>query len=585
MEARLARSSDATLGNGTPRPSQVEVTARTSIAFDVGSWVWSPCVRNGFRRSTIVSVDGASDSIFVEAMDESDPTAGGQHKVRRSDVRPFCDADAAITREDNTELVHLDEANILNNIYNRFLQDKIYTYTANVLLAVNPYKRLPHLYTAEKMDEYRAIHNMGMKQPHPYAIADTAYRLLTRTWKDQALIISGESGAGKTETAKITMRYLADTSRTDAARGSRIQEKIINANPILESFGNAQTVRNRNSSRFGKFNEMHFNRVGSLVGAGIKTYLLESSRVVFHQEGEQNYHVFYQMMCGLSMDELDLLQLDRTSRYQLLYTPAAPIVSDCMPEFHQHCEEFTELRRALDVVGVEADTQMEAFEILAALVHLGEVQFGDVPGVNDEAAGTPASDAVPAGERATQTALVELLGDDAFSAAAELLGLQESKLLQVLKWREVHAANRRSRVRCPRTQVQSYQTLHSLIRILYKRLFEQIVGLINSSSAAFGGCNVSMDGQQDYCNIGTLDIYGFERLQTNSFEQLCINLANERLQQFFVEQVLEAEMKMYSNEQIKIGNFDLPDCKPVCAAVQASALHVNPLHNPTTRHF
>merc|ERR1740121_3225356 len=151
---------------------------------------------------------------------------------------------------------------------------------------------------------------LGALPPHPFAVADTAYRHLLREQRDQALVISGESGAGKTETAKITMRYLTSVSRTDAAHGGRIQDKIVNANPILESFGNASTVRNRNSSRFGKYNEMRFNRVGTLVGAGIKTYLLESSRVVSQQDGEENYHVFYEMLQGLDVDALDQLELD-----------------------------------------------------------------------------------------------------------------------------------------------------------------------------------------------------------------------------------------------------------------------------------
>merc|ERR1719284_882844 len=176
---------------------------------------------------------------------------------------------------------------------------------------------MKHLYTDDKIAQYRNK-NLGAAAPHPYAIADTAYRQVVRECRDQALVISGESGAGKTETAKITMRYLTSVSRTDAAQGARIQDKIINSSPILESFGNASTVRNINSSRFGKYNEMAFNRVGSLVGASIKTFLLESSRVVSQQEGERNYHVFYQMLEGLDDAALDNLKLNSSTRYRLL---------------------------------------------------------------------------------------------------------------------------------------------------------------------------------------------------------------------------------------------------------------------------
>jgi hypothetical protein len=536
-----------------------------------GALVWSPCTASGFRRATVVSYDSDNDSLLVDAV-RDDADVGGQKRFPRADVRPFFEygSDRSQGCADNTELVYLDDANILHNLFLRSHTDNIYTYTANVLLAVNPYKKMPHLYTNAKMMEYRNIRNTGTKPPHPFAIADTSYRHMLREWRDQALIISGESGAGKTETAKITMRYLAEASRTDAARGGRIQDKIINATPILESFGNAQTVRNRNSSRFGKYNEMHFNRVGSLVGAGIKTYLLESSRVVSQQEGEQNYHVFYQMLSGLDQSELEAMELDNQTKYQLLYTDKAQVPGGTSNDFQRAREEFTQLRQALDIIGVESEIQTEIFEVVAALIHLGEVQFGAVAGTGDGAA--PDFDATDE-SAGTQTALVELLKHDELGSAAELLGLSESRLLQVLKWREVRVPSRKSHIRCPRTKSQSYQTLHCLIRILYKRLFEQIVERINASSSSGHSRqeNTTEDGsfQADYVNIGTLDIYGFERLTVNSFEQLCINLANERLQQFFVEEVLAAEQQMYANERIMVNMFDLPDSKPVVTGIQS----------------
>lgn len=572
-----ARRSDATplgngtpLANGTPRPS---FGMSAGSGFEVGAWVWSPCVRSGFRRSTIVSLDAESDCILVDRdRDESDP--GGQTRLRMSDVRPFFEIQPENTREDNTELVHLDDANILDNIRVRYYQDKIYTYTANVLLAVNPYKQLRNLYTDDVMAEYRNIKNIGTKQPHPFAIADMAYRQLLREWRDQALIISGESGAGKTETAKITMRYLADVSRTDAARGGQIQDKIINANPILESFGNAQTTRNRNSSRFGKYNEMYFNRVGSLVGAGIKTFLLESSRVVHQQEKEQNYHVFYQMISGLSADDLEDMYLETTTKYKLLYPENSRLPSES--ESARRREDFASLQQALDVVGFVPDFQKEVFEVVAALVHFGEIEFKSTASGEDEASLASAlnSSMTDFQGQSTQPALVELVAHDSLAWAAELLGFSETKLLHVLKWKEMHVPNRRSHIRCPRTLSQAQQTAQSIVKILYKRLFEQIVQRINASSAgSSGGTNASRRSdaayQPDHVNIGTLDIYGFERLGVNSFEQLCINLANERLQQFFVEEVLEAEQKMYHKESINLHDFDLPDSKPVVVAVHS----------------
>lgn len=559
------------------------------MGFDVGDFVWSPCTRTGFRRSTIVGVNADTDSFFVESRDENDPTLGGQFPVRRSDVRPFFDSGPDRTFEDNTAMVHLDDANILDNLRRRFLKDQVYTYTANVLLAVNPYKRLPHLYTAEKMAEYRSK-NIGSMPPHPYAIADTAYRHLLRERRDQALVISGESGAGKTETAKITMHYLTHVSRTDAAHGGRIQDKIINANPILESFGNASTVRNMNSSRFGKYNEMCFNPVGSLVGARVKTYLLESSRVVSQQDGERNYHVFYEMLAGLDSDMLDRLELDPCTRYRLIYTGSAEPCREDSPEAQRSAQQFADLRKALATF-VGGDVEQEIWEAVAALIHLGEVEFVDVSGEADsEAGGSTARSASPMPSRcagsasqeaaeASQQAKVAVAehGQDALAQAADLLGLSQCRLEQVLKWKEMHVKrqNRRmSHINCPRTKAQATQTLQSIIKVLYKRLFDKIVEHINASSAgntasARGGGPDAPPSDFSYNSIGTLDIYGFERLHTNSFEQLCINLANERLQQFFIEEVLEAEQRTYAEERLNICKWQLPDNQPVVKSIQS----------------
>jgi len=484
-------------------------------------------------------------------------------------------------------MVHLDDANILDNLRRRFLRDQVYTYTANVLLAVNPYKQLPHLYTVEKMSEYRSK-NIGSMPPHPYAIADTAYRHLLRERQNQALVISGESGAGKTETAKITMHYLTHVSRTDAAHGGRIQDKIINANPILESFGNASTVRNMNSSRFGKYNEMCFNPVGSLVGARVKTYLLESSRVVSQQPGERNYHVFYEMLAGLESDMLDRLELDPCAKYRLLYAGDATPCAEDSPEAQRSAQQFAELRRALATF-VSPDLEQDIWEAVAALIHLGEVEFVDLGGEEEE--GRPARTPSPMPARSSSQAALEAAeasqqarvavaehGADALAQAADLLGLSQCRLEQVLRWKEMHVKrqNRRtSHINCPRTRAQAHQTLQSIIKVLYKRLFDKIVEHINASSAGNTSSARGAAGPEgassecSYNSIGTLDIYGFERLHTNSFEQLCINLANERLQQFFIEEVLEAEQRTYAEERLNICKWQLPDSQPVVKSIQA----------------
>lgn len=536
-------------------------TPRGNLDFAIGDFVWSPCELSGFRRSTIVSVDTVSDSILIDARADNDPSVASTEKVRRDAVRPRCENDHS-TCDDNTSLVHLDEANILDNIHRRYLQDKIYTYTATVLLAVNPYKSMHDLYTHEKQSLYRNK-NIGALSPHPYAIADTAYRQLLRERKDQALVISGESGAGKTETAKIIMRYLTAVSRTDAEHGGRIQEKIANANPILESFGNATTVRNRNSSRFGKYNEMCFDPVGSLVGACIKTFLLETARIISQQEREQNYHVFYEMLAGLPESKLDALQLfgsTEGTRYRLLYSHDAQPPSQDSVEFDRNVENFQELCKALSVVGIDNEMQDDLWSVLAALIHLGEVDFEDV----EQGFGTHST--LDTTVDSCAEAKVSIVNRDSLEQAATLMGLSDDSLVGVLLFREIRMGQqnrRRSHVRSPRTKFEANQTLACMIKLIYRRLFEYIVEKINASSQ-----NVTRGADIDEgSHIGTLDIYGFERLQVNSFEQLCINLANERLQHFFVEKVLDAEQQLYEREGLNVGPFQLPNATPVVKAI------------------
>mmetsp|Transcript_2124 Transcript_2124/g.4867 ORF Transcript_2124/g.4867 Transcript_2124/m.4867 type:complete len:1368 (+) Transcript_2124:37-4140(+) len=516
----------------------------------IGDVVWCPCAREGFRLARISG--HAGEALIVDIEGQKDGSRSQQ--VKAADCRPCYDPTGSQTCEDSTSLVHLDDANILDNMCRRFLQNEPYTWTANVLLAVNPYKTIPALYTEERMQTHRGKRSAP---PHPYAIADSAYRSLLREQRNQALVISGESGAGKTETAKITMRYLTTVSRTDATHAGHIQDKVINASPILESFGNASTVRNQNSSRFGKYSEMRFNPVGSLVGAGVKTYLLESSRVVAQQPGEQNYHVFYELLAGLSEERLDALELNPSVKYQLLYAAQAVPPVEGSPEWLRHKEQFAELRQALSVVGVSPQGEQDMWDILATLIHLGEVDFIDAPSspVEPPAMGV---DGRPLPE------LVQVTSLDDIGQAADLLGLPVRRLQEVLvtkKMRDIREKNGEApHIMIPRSRQQAFQTLQSIIRVLYQRLFDQVVKYINASSEC--------PEDASHHHIGTLDIYGFERLQINSFEQLCINFANERLQQFFIQQVLVAEQQLYREEGLSIKAWQLPDSEPVVVGIQ-----------------
>eukprot|EP00927_Polykrikos_kofoidii_P010106 TRINITY_DN14280_c0_g1_i4.p1 TRINITY_DN14280_c0_g1~~TRINITY_DN14280_c0_g1_i4.p1 ORF type:complete len:1337 (+),score=240.95 TRINITY_DN14280_c0_g1_i4:2-4012(+) len=491
------------------------------------------------------------------------------------------------TCDDNTSLVHLDDANILDNLSRRFERDKIYTYTANVLHAVNPYKELADLYSPARMWEYRNRPAGDLLPPHAFEIADKAFRQLMATGRCQALVISGESGAGKTETAKLTMRYLASVSGMAEEQSAHLQDKILNASPILESFGNASTLRNRNSSRFGKYNEMHFNEMGLLVGAGIKTFLLETSRVVTLSDAEENYHVFYEMLAGLETERLDELMLVQKWPYKLLNAKhlrrdRERVEETWEPsELERRSKKFGELQEALIAVGATPKEQSDVWDVVASLIHLGEVEFCDALGEDGEtspsgeeaspqpltspAYSTMSGQATPGGFTPNgqfEGSPVNVQNRDNLGQAADLLGLSVWSVQEVLQRRKLRV--RSQDVDVLRTKAQAQQTLLSLIKVLYQRLFDKIVDIMNKQQQS----PASSSGAGGTRHIGTLDIYGFECLDSNSFEQLCINLANERLQQFFIEEVLEAEQTLYDQECLNIEPFELPDSKPVVSRIQ-----------------
>ncbi|CAL1141802.1 unnamed protein product [Cladocopium goreaui] len=331
---------------------------------------------------------------------------------------------------------------------------------------------------------------------------------------------------------------------------------------------------------------MMFNPVGSLVGAGIKTFLLESSRVVSQQKGEKNYHVFYELLAGMEEEALNIMWLERDRSYKLLHASgASPQPADA----NRLAKQFQELRQALSIF-LDEETQDHIWQTLAALIHLGEVDFQELEASDESektgepylepspshcsatpssAANTAASEAISGEALSTQSAKVEIdeKTEDCLDMACDLLGLNVVSVAKVLKFREMHVnrQGRISHIKCPRTLAQARQTLQCIIKILYKRLFDKIVSSINEVSNS----GAARQSEGNYHNIGTLDIYGFERLESNSFEQLCINLANERLQQFFVEEVLEAEQRMYRDERLNVHSMELPDSAPVVSGIQS----------------
>lgn len=550
-----------------------------------GEHVWVPCgdeiafIPGQVLGAAVASGDlGARSrgraSVAAAALEVEVAGAGGplRRTVAASDLRARFDAQGDCgTNADNTSLVHMNDATMLENLHRRFAQGEIYTYTASVLLAMNPYKMIPGLYGEEQCRRYRGRF-LGALAPHPYAIADATYRALIHEGRSQAVLISGESGAGKTETAKIVMQYLAHESGTASQLGARIQSRVLLAQTILESFGNAVTLRNQNSSRFGKYNRMFFDEGGKLMGASIKTYLLESSRVVVHGDHERTYHVFYEMLAGLEEDVLQDLGLVRCGRYRLTHglVPVEGLEA-------RDAEHFVRLRAALAAIGVNQEEISTSLRVLAGLVHLGDVPLdGGGAGAGNE------RDDNNSGEDEEGPAAAEVSSDSSV-AAAQLLGMDVDELLDAVRYKKISIPGRDSLHKVPRADLQFRQVLHGLVKAIYKRLFERIVQHINASFRVLRSEEDSVDGigrkgqpaamealvapEETHLDVGILDIYGFERLQQNSFEQLCINLTNERLQQHFVENMLAAEQLTYAHEGIPFNGLQLPDSEPVVRCV------------------
>lgn len=438
---------------------------------------------------------------------------GNVTKVASSELLP-ANPDILEGVDDLTQLSYLNEPSVFHNLQNRFSKDVIYTKAGPVLVAVNPLKDV-HIYGDDFVKAYRQKRLDG---PHVYAVVDTAYDGMMRDEVNQCIIISGESGAGKTETAKFAMQYLTALG----GGSSRIEQKILQSNYILEAFGNAKTSRNANSSRFGKFVEIHFSKLGKICSANVEVFLLEKSRVVQLANGERSYHVFYQLCSGAPTSLKDKLNLRKASDYKYLNQ------SDCLTmEGVNETLKFNILMEALDVVGISKRDQECIFMTLAAILWLGNTSFQVTENGNQ----------------------VEVLVDEAVTNAAKLMGCstQELKLSLSANKNEVGKESVTRRW----TLQQAIDRRDALAKFIYVRLFDWLVERINSSLHV-GKRHVGR-------SISILDIYGFESLQKNSFEQMCINYANERLQQHCNRHLLKLEQEDYELDGIDWTNVDFED--------------------------
>uniref|UniRef100_A0A7N8WN81 Myosin Ic, paralog b n=1 Tax=Mastacembelus armatus TaxID=205130 RepID=A0A7N8WN81_9TELE len=399
---------------------------------------------------------------------------------------------------------YTSEAAFIENLRKRFKENLIYTYIGSVLVSVNPYKDL-EIYTKNHMERYRGV-NFYEVSPHIYAVADNSYRSMRTERKDQCILISGESGAGKTEASKKILQYYAITCPA-SEHVQTIKDRLLQSNPVLEAFGNAKTLRNDNSSRFGKYMDIQFDFKGAPVGGHIINYLLEKSRVVHQNHGERNFHIFYQLIEGGEEDLLRRLGLERNpQQYQYLVKLSSREKLGNCPKVSSINDrsDWKVVRKALHVIGFNEDEVEELLNIIASVLHLGNVQYG---------------------------------GED---GNACITSDTQIKYL--------------ARLMSPLNLEQASYARDALSKAVYGRTFTWLVNKINASL--------------NYSVIGLLDIYGFEVFQHNSFEQFCINYCNEKLQQLFIELTLKSEQEEYEAEGITWEPVQYFNNKIICDLVE-----------------
>ncbi|KAJ7991900.1 hypothetical protein DPEC_G00288660 [Dallia pectoralis] len=424
-----------------------------------------------------------------------------------------------------SDFVLLDEVNMeqfMENLKLRFEKGRIYTFIGEVVVSVNPYKQM-EIYGKEAIDAYRG-RELYENPPHLYAVADAAYKAMKRRAKDTCIVISGESGAGKTEASKYIMQYIAAiTNPSQRAEVESVKNVLLKSNCVLEAFGNAKTNRNDNSSRFGKYMDINFNFNGDPTGGHINNYLLEKSRVVQQQRGERNFHSFYQILLGGSKEILKSLHL-QNDPVNYVYTREGAVSAVSYNDRSSH----KGVLNALKVIGFTENEINSIYKILGTILILGNLQFE------------------------TDIESVQVVGQEAVEHIAELTATEADAVSKSLLFRTV-ATGGGEVIEKGHTEKEACFGRDAFAKALYERLFGWIVGRINSIIEV-KDYNPVLHGKNTV--IGVLDIYGFEIFDNNSFEQFCINYCNEKLQQLFIELILRQEQDEYQREGITWQHID-----------------------------
>ena len=475
-----------------------------------------------FMRATLTQISGATCKVTMENGILVQKRCEELYAANRPQDAP----------DDHSSLTHLNESCILDSTAKRFAAGKIYTYTGRILIAVNPFRDFG-LYGEEKAAEHIGTDDSASLPPHVYSVAERAYSRLRSVNVGQAIVMSGESGAGKTETARHVVNYMLMRADVDGGAGSRgISNAILESSIITEAFGNSKTRRNNNSSRFGKYMILSFAHNGSVASAAMQTYMLERSRVTQLIEGERSYHVFYQLLATEDdgLRSIDWLSALSVARCRVLASSDCPSI-----EGVSHAAGFGRLDKSLATVGLEQGRRYELYAMLAAILHLENVAFEpkDAEANADPSAQISTSGGGDGGGDGGSSSSSR----EALEWAGALVGC-ESALEGLLTTRQLSSGRRQEAITKALSVAEANATRDAIARAAYSSLFTWIEAQLNRNLFGDGSSKVpgaeDDDGFLPGPQVSLLDIFGFERFPTNGFEQLCINYCNEKLQQFWL---------------------------------------------------
>ncbi|NWR37183.1 MYH10 protein, partial [Tachuris rubrigastra] len=491
--------------------------------------VWIPSERHGFEAASIKEEKG--DEVLVELAENGKKALVNKDDVQKMNPPKFSKV------EDMAELTCLNEASVLHNLKDRYYSGLIYTYSGLFCVVINPYKNLP-IYSENIIEMYRGKKRHEMP-PHIYAISESAYRCMLQDREDQSILCTGESGAGKTENTKKVIQYLAHVASSHKGRKDHnipgeLERQLLQANPILESFGNAKTVKNDNSSRFGKFIRINFDVTGYIVGANIETYLLEKSRAVRQAKDERTFHIFYQLLAGAGEHLKSDLLLEGFNNYRFLSNGYIPIPGQ------QDKDNFQETMEAMHIMGFSHDEILSMLKVVSSVLQFGNISFKK--------------------ERNTDQA--SMPENTVAQKLCHLLGMNVMEFTRAILTPRIKVG--RDYVQKAQTKEQADFAVEALAKATYERLFRWLVHRINKA--------LDRTKRQGASFIGILDIAGFEIFELNSFEQLCINYTNEKLQQLFNHTMFILEQEEYQREGIEWNFIDFGlDLQPCIDLIERPA--------------